>query len=227
MLPAVVNLYSVKQRHKLIEQVQKCACVSETVTAHWINWWATKRMTGVRFPTRYLAVFFYPTKIDSGIHPHFHTMRAEFSSPQIQISGTRSGLFISMYINRHQAIRPWTLFALTRWCQMTELFEIYVIYLLYNSPVELVAYIWQAYCRMYVCSHTWGMDCWMDLLIIYTHDAELQALITLSLIYTLYKSLDHELNLLSLLPLVVSWEQLLIVKILQLHALKSSLHRLP
>jgi hypothetical protein len=34
----------------------------------------------VRFPTRDLAVPFCVTKIDSGIHPALHTMRAEFSS---------------------------------------------------------------------------------------------------------------------------------------------------
>jgi hypothetical protein len=34
-----------------------------------------------------------------------------------------------------------------------------------------------------------GLEWWMDLLTTYTHDLELQALRTLSLIYTLYKSL--------------------------------------
>jgi hypothetical protein len=45
----------------------------------------------------------------------------------------------------------------------------------------------------------------MDLLVTYTHDSELQALTTLSLISTLYKSVDHTLSVLSLLSLVVSW----------------------
>jgi hypothetical protein len=43
----------------------------------------------------------------------------------------------------------------------------------------------------------------MDLLTTCTHDSELQALTTLSLIWTLYKSLEHTLSLLILLTLVV------------------------
>jgi hypothetical protein len=69
----------------------------------------------------------------------------------------------------------------------------------------------------------------MDLLTTYTHDPELQTLTTLSLMYTLYRSLLHPLSLFQ--PAVsspaVTWKRFLTVEILQLHALRSSLRNLP
>jgi hypothetical protein len=58
----------------------------------------------------------------------------------------------------------------------------------------------------------------MDLLTTYVHHSELQAIITLSLIYTLYKSLAHAKS--SQSSLDVSWQRLLTVEILQLLALR-------
>jgi hypothetical protein len=56
----------------------------------------------------------------------------------------------------------------------------------------------------------------LDLLSTYTHDSELQAITSPSLFFS------------TLLPsLAVPWQRLLIVEIVQLHALKSSLHSLP
>jgi hypothetical protein len=59
------------------------------------------------------------------------------------------------------------------------------------------------------------------------HDSELQA-ITVPLISTTHKSPQHPLSSLqhAVCLLAVSWQQLLAVEILQLHALKSSLHSL-
>jgi hypothetical protein len=51
-----------------------------------------------------------------------------------------------------------------------------------------------------------GLDWSMDLLTTYTDDSELQVITALSLIYTLYKSLQHTLSLsLSYSYLVVAW----------------------
>jgi hypothetical protein len=73
-----------------------------------------------------------------------------------------------------------------------------------------------------------ALDCWMNLLTTYTYDSELQELTTLSLIYTLYKSLQRLPSLLQ--PAVSSpaipWQQLLSVEILQLHMLRFYLHSL-
>jgi hypothetical protein len=68
----------------------------------------------------------------------------------------------------------------------------------------------------------------MDLLIIYTHNSELQAVTAPSLIYTLYKSPQHMLSLFSACCVftIRSLATALTVEILQLHALRSSLHRL-
>jgi hypothetical protein len=63
----------------------------------------------------------------------------------------------------------------------------------------------------------------------YTHDSELQAITAPSLISTILKSPRHPLSLFEpamSLP-AVPWRRLLTVEILQRHALKSSLHRLP
>jgi hypothetical protein len=66
----------------------------------------------------------------------------------------------------------------------------------------------------------------MDLLTSYTHVWELQAIIELSLIYTLYKSPKHSLSLFQ--PAVpspaVPWQRLLRVEIIQLHALRYYFH---
>jgi hypothetical protein len=69
----------------------------------------------------------------------------------------------------------------------------------------------------------------MDLLTTYTHDSELQAVTAPPLISTIHKSPQQLLSIFQ--PAVsspaVSWQQLLTVEILQLHALKSTLQRLP
>jgi hypothetical protein len=59
--------------------------------------------------------------------------------------------------------------------------------------------------RFLGCDYRRSLDPRMDLLTTCTQDAELQALTALSLISTLYKSLEHTLILLSLLSLAVSW----------------------
>jgi hypothetical protein len=61
-----------------------------------------------------------------------------------------------------------------------------------------------------------GSDWWLDLLVTYTHNSQLQVIITLSFIYTLYRSLEHTLRLFSLLPLVVSWWWILTIDTIQL-----------
>jgi hypothetical protein len=43
--------------------------------------------------------------------------------------------------------------------------------------------------------HRWCLDWWMDLLTTYTHDSELQALTTLSLISTIHGSPQHPISL--------------------------------
>jgi hypothetical protein len=65
------------------------------------------------------------------------------------------------------------------------------------------------------------MGWWMDLLATCIHHSELQVVIALSLISTLYKSLVHAKSSLYLLD--VSWKRLLTVEILQLPALTSLL----
>jgi hypothetical protein len=70
-----------------------------------------------------------------------------------------------------------------------------------------------------------GMDWRMDLLITYTHDSELQALVTLSLVYTLYKSLEHAKS--SQSSLDVSWQRILTVETPYLPSLRSSYHNRP
>jgi hypothetical protein len=69
----------------------------------------------------------------------------------------------------------------------------------------------------------------MDLLTDYTHDSELQPNTAPPLISTIHKSPQYPLNLFQ--PAVsspaVPWQWLLTVDILHLHALKTSLHRLP
>jgi hypothetical protein len=62
-----------------------------------------------------------------------------------------------------------------------------------------------------------GLDWWIYLLTTYTtRDSEVQVIKAPSLIYTLYKSLKYVLSLLSLLSLVVSWQRILTMEILQL-----------
>jgi hypothetical protein len=69
----------------------------------------------------------------------------------------------------------------------------------------------------------------MDLLTTCTHRSELQVITAKSLISALYKSRQHLLSLLQ--PArsspVVPWQRLLILEILQLHALRSSCHSRP
>jgi hypothetical protein len=86
------------------------------------------------------------------------------------------------------------------------------------------------YCRdvgIYVYRR--GLDWWRDFLPTYTHDSELQAITTLSLIYTLYKSPQHPLRLFQ--PAVSSpaapWQRLLTVEFLQLQVFRIYLHSLP
>jgi hypothetical protein len=74
-----------------------------------------------------------------------------------------------------------------------------------------------------MCNYRRGMD----LLTTYTHDPELQAFTALSLISTIHKSPHHPLSLSSLSSPSVSWQRLLTVEILQLHALIFYLHRWP
>jgi hypothetical protein len=58
------------------------------------------------------------------------------------------------------------------------------------------------------------MDWWVDLLTIYKHNSKLQAITTLSLISTLYKSPAHAKS--SQSSLDISWQRILTMKILQL-----------
>jgi hypothetical protein len=85
------------------------------------------------------------------------------------------------------------------------------------------------YCHV-VCVTVDGVFDWgMDLLTVYTHVWELQAITVPPLISTVHKSPQHLLSLFQ--PAVsspaVPWQLLLTVEILQLNALKSSRHRLP
>jgi hypothetical protein len=74
-----------------------------------------------------------------------------------------------------------------------------------------------------------GLYWWMDLLTIYTHDSELQAITAPPLISTIHKPPQHPQCFSSPLCLhqPFPWQRLLTVEILQLHALMSSLHSLP
>jgi hypothetical protein len=73
------------------------------------------------------------------------------------------------------------------------------------------------------------LDWLLDLLTTYTHHSELQEITAPPLIATIHKSRQHSLSLFQ--PFVSSTvspgQRLLTVEILQLHALRSSLHRLP
>jgi hypothetical protein len=82
---------------------------------------------------------------------------------------------------------------------------------------------------VYQCEYRRGKNWLMDLLTTYTHDSELQAITAPSLISTLYKSPQHTLSLFqpAVSSLAVPWQRILTVEILQLHALRSSLHSLP
>jgi hypothetical protein len=68
----------------------------------------------------------------------------------------------------------------------------------------------------YVSDYRWGLYWRLDSLVTLTHDSWLRLIIVPSLISTLYKSLQHMLNLFSL-SLAISWEQILRMEILQLH----------
>jgi hypothetical protein len=69
----------------------------------------------------------------------------------------------------------------------------------------------------------------MDLLTTYAHSSALQAITELSLIPTIYKSLQYALSILQ--PAVsssaVTWQRLLTVVIIELYALKFHPHSLP
>jgi hypothetical protein len=74
-----------------------------------------------------------------------------------------------------------------------------------------------------MCDYRRGFNWWMNLLITYTHDSELQAITVPLLISTIHKSPQRPLNLIQ--PAVsspaVPWKRLLTVEIFQLHALKA------
>jgi hypothetical protein len=74
-----------------------------------------------------------------------------------------------------------------------------------------------------------ALDWRINLLTTYTHNSELQATTAPPLISTIHKSPQHSLRLFQ--PAVslpaVPWQRFLTMEILQLHALKSFLHRLP
>jgi hypothetical protein len=79
------------------------------------------------------------------------------------------------------------------------------------------------------CDYRRGLDWWVDLLTIHTHGLELQAFTAPPLISTNHKSPQHPLGILqpAASSPAIHWQRLLTVEILELHALKSSLHRLP
>jgi hypothetical protein len=80
-----------------------------------------------------------------------------------------------------------------------------------------------------VCDCGRGFDWRMDLLTIYTHDSELQAIRAPPLISTIPKSPQHPLCLFqsAVSSPAVPWQRLLTVEILQLQAFRSCLHSLP
>jgi hypothetical protein len=86
----------------------------------------------------------------------------------------------------------------------------------------------QKYCHV-LGDYRRGLHSWMDLLATYTHDPELQVITAPLLISTIHKSPRHPLKFLqpAVSSLAVPWQRFLTVEILQLHALRSSLHKLP
>jgi hypothetical protein len=80
-----------------------------------------------------------------------------------------------------------------------------------------------------MCDYRRGMGWWMDLLTTYTHHLEIQVITTLSLISTLYKSLQHPLSFFqpAMSSPAVPWQRLLTVDILQLHVFRFDLHSFP
>jgi hypothetical protein len=84
-------------------------------------------------------------------------------------------------------------------------------------------------CHVLECDYRRGLDGWVYLLTTHTHDSAPQAITAPPLISTIHKSPQHPLSIFR--PAVsspaVPWQRLLIVEIVHLHALKSSLHRLP
>jgi hypothetical protein len=74
-----------------------------------------------------------------------------------------------------------------------------------------------------------GLDWWMNLLTTCTRDSELRVITAPSIISTIRRLSQHPLSLIQ--PAVFTsadpWQRLLTVEILQLHAFKSSLHRIP
>jgi hypothetical protein len=73
-----------------------------------------------------------------------------------------------------------------------------------------------------------GLDLWMNLLSIYAHDSELQAITAPPLKSTNHKSTQHPLSLFeAAVSSAVPWQRLITMEILQLHALKFALDRLP
>jgi hypothetical protein len=85
------------------------------------------------------------------------------------------------------------------------------------------------YCQVYRCDCRRGSAWWMDLLTTYTHDPELQAITAPPLISTIHKSPQHPLSLFqpAVFSSAVSWQRLLTVEIIQLHAVRFHLHSLP
>jgi hypothetical protein len=86
------------------------------------------------------------------------------------------------------------------------------------------------YCHVYECYYRRGMNWWMDLLTTYRHDSELQAITAPPPISTIQKitttPAKHFFQPAVSSP-AVPWQRLLTGEILQLHALRSSLLRLP
>jgi hypothetical protein len=79
-----------------------------------------------------------------------------------------------------------------------------------------------------ICDYRWGLDWWMDLLTTYTSFGTISNY-TAPPISTIHKSPQHPLSIFqhTVSSLAVPWQWLLTVDILQLHALRSSLHSLP
>jgi hypothetical protein len=99
-----------------------------------------------------------------------------------------------------------------------------------NSVHVLPRYLFKVHFSIVTCGsdYRWGLDWWMDLLTTLTYDSELQAVTAPPLISTILKSSQHLWSLFqpAVCSAAVPWHPLLTVEILQLHALKSSLHRL-
>jgi hypothetical protein len=55
--------------------------------------------------------------------------------------------------------------------------------------------VWLYCIATYICDYRQGLDWWMDLLITYTHNSELQAVTAPSLISTIHKAPHHPLSL--------------------------------